>query len=193
MIMAGEHCRNVDIGLIHYPVVNKKGETIGSAVTNLDVHDIARAAKTYGVDNYYIVTPYQEQRQLVETILKHWLAGYGGKYNPARKLALDLVSVTDSIEQLVDSVTQRHGLKPLLLTTSAKQTKKTISYQKCRTIVESNTPILLLFGTAHGMAQTVMDMADHTLPPINGAGEYNHLSVRSAVSIILDRILATWE
>ncbi|MBT8351253.1 MAG: RNA methyltransferase, partial [Deltaproteobacteria bacterium] len=38
---------NLYVALVHYPVVNKNGDVIASAVTNLDLHDIARAAKTY--------------------------------------------------------------------------------------------------------------------------------------------------
>jgi len=179
----------VDIALIHYPVVNKSGETIGSAVTNLDLHDIARAAKTFGVDNYFIVTPYKDQRALVLQILEHWQKGYGSKYNPARKSALDLVTVIKSIEDLVDTITEKRGCKPLILTTSARQTKKMVAYDDCRLKIKSSEPILLLFGTAHGLDKPVIEMADYTLPPINGVGDYNHLSVRSAVSIVLDRLM----
>lgn len=181
----------VDIGLIHHPVVNKAGETIGSAVTNLDLHDIARAAKTYGVDNYYIVTPYQDQQQLVVEILNHWLEGHGARYNPARKSALELVSIVENIEQLIAELSDRRGRKPLIVTTSAKETKKMLSYTDCRKKIDFGEPILLLFGTAHGLAPSVQDLADYTLPPVCGAGDYNHLSVRSAVSIILDRLLGS--
>ena len=86
----------VDIALIHYPVINKSGETIGSAVTNLDIHDIARAARTFGVDEYYIVTPYADQQELVKEIIEHWQTGHGAQYNPARKSALALVRLADS-------------------------------------------------------------------------------------------------
>jgi hypothetical protein len=34
-----------------------------------------------------------------------------------------------------------------------------------------------------------MAHADYILDPLAGAGTYNHLSVRSAVAIILDRLL----
>ena len=37
------------LALVHYPVVNRRGEVIVSALINLDLHDIARAAKTFGV------------------------------------------------------------------------------------------------------------------------------------------------
>ena len=58
----------VDVALVHYPVVNKNQEIIGSAVTNLDIHDIARAGRTFGVGTFYIVTPYQDQQKLVAVI-----------------------------------------------------------------------------------------------------------------------------
>jgi hypothetical protein len=43
-------------------VVNKNGEIIASAVTNLDLHDISRVAKTYGVQAFYVVTPLRDQK-----------------------------------------------------------------------------------------------------------------------------------
>jgi hypothetical protein len=49
--------------------------------------------------------------------------------------------------------------------------------------------LVLLFGTAWGLADEILEAADHRLAPINGKGAYNHLAVRSAVAIILDRLL----
>ena len=183
----------IDIVLVHYPVINKVGETIGSAVTNLDLHDIARAAKTFGVDNYYIVTPYRDQQNLVDDILEHWKNGHGANYNPARKEALELVRVAEDLETVISRITSRRGKRPLLLTTSAKRQNKSLSYQEARGRIKEGEPILLLFGTAHGMAPQVMELADYTLPPVGGNTGYNHLSVRSAVSIILDRLLGNRE
>lgn len=191
--MSEEREKAVDIALIHYPVINKKGETIGSAVTNLDLHDIARAARTFGVDNYYIVTPYSDQQTLVQEILDHWQTGYGATYNPARKSALDRVQVTGSLETTIGLVTEQRGRRPLLLTTSARGQEKSISYRETRRRIETGEPILLLFGTAHGLAPEITETADYTLPPIESTTGYNHLSVRSAVSIILDRLLGVQE
>ncbi len=184
---------SVDIALIHYPVLNKAGEKIGSAVTNLDIHDIARAARTFGVGHYYLVTPYTDQHDLIQEITAHWQQGYGATYNPARKRALDMVSVSTSIEQTVDELTRIRGKKPQLVTTSAIARENSVSFRRCRNMIKDGQPMLLLFGTAHGLAPEVMDMADLNLPPIAGKGEYNHLSVRSAVSIILDRLLGCRE
>ena len=179
----------VDIALVHYPVSNKVGETIGSAVTNLDLHDIARASATYGVDNYFIVTPYEDQHALVTEILEHWQTGHGASYNPARKEALEKVVLSKSLDEVMERATAKRETKPLLLTTSAKMQEKTISYEAVRLKTKEKEPILLLFGTAHGLTSEVMEMADYCLPPVGGNTNYNHLSVRSAVSIILDRLL----
>ncbi len=180
----------VDIVLVHYPVVNKIGEVIGSAVTNLDLHDIARASATYGVDNYYIVTPYEDQQKLVTEILEHWETGHGAKYNPARKEALAKVTLASSLEEVIEQITSNRNIRPLLLTTSARKQEKTLSYEVVREKIKQKEALLLLFGTAHGLTSEVMEMADFSLMPVGGNTEYNHLSVRSAVSIVLDRLLS---
>jgi hypothetical protein len=179
----------LDIVLVHHPVVNTTGEIIGSAVTNLDIHDIARAGKTYGVDNYYIVTPYEDQQMLVTEILNHWKTGHGATRNPARKAALELVQLADSIDTVIKLITKKRGQAPQLISTSARMQEKTLSYNDVRAKIAEKEPILLLFGTAHGLAPEVMEMTDHCLPPVGADNGYNHLSVRSAVSIILDRLL----
>jgi len=179
----------VDIALVHFPVINKSGETIGSAVTNLDIHDIARAAKTYGVDDYYIVTPYTDQQELIKEIIEHWRTGHGAGYNPARKSALESVKLLDNLEDVVRQVTTKRGRKPVLITTSAQHRENSITFTETRQRIASDEPVLLLFGTAHGLAPKVLEQADYTLLPIKGGTRYNHLSVRSAASIILDRLL----
>ena len=191
--MSKEKNQAIDIALIHYPVINKTGETIGSAVTNLDLHDIARAARTFGVDHYYIVTPYSDQQTLVQEILDHWQTGYGATYNPARKAALDRVKIAESLEAVITLITGQRGQSPLILTTSARVQQNSISYRETRRRIATGEPILLLFGTAHGLAPELNETADYTLPPIESTTGYNHLSVRSAVSIILDRLLGVHE
>lgn len=184
-----EFRRAVDIALIHYPVINKGGETIGSAVTNLDLHDIARAAITFGVDNYYVVTPYPDQHSLIQEILEHWQTGHGATYNPARKAALERIKISASLETTLAMVTEQRGRKPLLLTTSARLQENSLSYREARHRIEDGEPVLLLFGTGHGLAPEINEIADYSLLPIESITGYNHLSVRSAVSIILDRLL----
>lgn len=189
MTDSGRHSLN--IALIHHPVVNKSGAVIGSAVTNLDVHDIARTAKTYGIDNYFITTPYQDQRQLVKEILDHWENGHGATYNPARKEALSIVRLAASLEEVIATVTEQYGQRPLLVATSALVRDNSMNYDELRRRIALGEPVLLLFGTAHGLAPELREQTDATLPPIKGGTQYNHLSVRSAVSIIVDRLLGS--
>lgn len=180
----------VDLALVHYPVCNKHRETIASAVTNLDLHDMARAGRTFGVDNLFVVTPNREQHQLVGEILDHWHSGHGGKVNPDRKEALSIIRLSDDLAEVYEATTHKWGKRPTVLATCARcQGDGVFSYETVRERIFGGEPVLLLFGTAWGLAPEVMEAVNGFLPPICGQMEYNHLSVRSAASIILDRLL----
>lgn len=187
-MISNQKQHNVDIVLLHHPVLGRKGEIIGSAVTNLDLHDIARTARTYGIGNYYIVTPYVDQQKLVEEILEHWRGGHGSTYNPARKEAFSLVRLAKSLDEVLD-VIARNQSPPVLVTTSAKTQAGNITYEASCARIAGGEQTLLVFGTAHGLAPGITARADYTLPPITGPTDYNHLSVRAAVAIICDRLL----
>jgi hypothetical protein len=182
----------LDVALIHYPVVNRKKEIIGSAVTNLDLHDIA-AGKTFGVGTYWVVTPYAQQRELAAEIVGHWTDGHGGAVNPDRAAALSLIRISNDLHEVLAEMTEQDGRRPLVVATSAGRLTKGISYTALQGELQRNTPVLLLLGTAWGLAPEVLEMVDASLPPINGPGTFNHLSVRSAASIILDRLLGNKE
>jgi len=180
----------VEVVLVHAPVINRRGETIGSAVTNLDLHDIARAGKTYGIETYWVVTPYEEQQALVQEIVHHWRDGYGAKKDTDRAQALSLIQVSGDVENVIDQTSQKYGRRPVILVTGASSAENLVGYQETRQLIATGVPVLLFFGTAWGLAPQVIEMADGSLPPIRGRTSFNHLSVRSAVSIILDRLLA---
>ena len=179
----------IDVALIHYPVVNRSGKIIGSAVTNLDLHDIARAGRTYGADTYWIVTPDAQQQELAGQIVEHWTSGYGGSVNPDRKEALSLIKVCSSLDEVIEGVANKWEQKASVFATCARPMHNTVGYKDVRSRLFDGEPLLLLFGTAWGLAPEVMAAVDGTLPPLRGYGEYNHLSVRSAVSIVFDRLL----
>jgi len=184
----------VDLALIHYPVINKNQEIIGSAVTNLDLHDIARAARTYGVDSLYVVTPYSDQQELFQELLDHWLTGHGAEYNSKRGEALSLVHICDDLDELFARVTEKWQQRPIVLATCAQEKHSSIwPYRVVRQKIADGECFLILFGTAWGLAQEVIEAGEGILPPISGSGSYNHLSVRSAAAIVLDRLLGTGE
>lgn len=158
-------------------------------MTNLDIHDIARSAQTYGLDGYYLIQPDKEQQELCRDILSFWQDGYGKKYNPDRAKALELVQSVDSIAECIDDISKKNGEKPQIVVTSAKDGAEKIPYQEMRQKLATDETYLILFGTGWGLSEEVMANADYRLPPIQGAGEYNHLSVRSAAAIVFDRLL----
>jgi hypothetical protein len=181
------------IGLVHYPVYNKKNEIIASAITTLDLHDIARLARTYDVKKFFVITPLDDQQELAERVIKHWTRGYGSKYNRDRKEAIKLVAVVPSLERAVDAVAETEGEAPLLIATDAsRQGDRSISFDRARAIIKQEQPVILLFGTAWGLDKTFMTMTDHVLEPISGKNEYNHLSVRTAAAIIVDRLVGRY-
>lgn len=177
------------VGLVHYPIYDKNFNVIATAITNYDLHDISRSAKTYGVKKYFIIHHIPGQLDMVHKIMDFWESPVGRNYNSYRTQAFDIVDIRPSIEAAVEAVTTAEGKKPYVVTTDARTYANTISYKDLRhKREEDDTPILLLFGTGYGMTKETMEKFDFILEPIYGAGEYNHLSVRSAVAIILDRL-----
>ncbi|SPD74240.1 conserved hypothetical protein [uncultured Desulfobacterium sp.] len=177
------------VGLVHYPVYNKNFETIASAVTTFDLHDIARVARTYDVRRFFVITPLEDQRALVKRVIGHWTGGYGARYNQDRKDAISLVEIVASIEEAMDIIRNREGEAPLLIATDASRQKiRSISYMGARKILQDEKAVLLIFGTAWGLDKAVLAVADYVLDPITGRTGYQHLSVRSAAAIILDRL-----
>lgn len=181
------------MALIHHPVVGRNGETIAAAVTSLDLHDIARSAKTYGIEAFYVVTPLADQQMLVTRIIDHWVSGVGAEYNPDRRDALALIRLQPSLADAMQDLNQRHGAWPKTVATSACMTRSDLTYSGLKTLARRDEPLLLIFGTSWGLAPQVMDQADYRLAPIQGNGGYNHLAVRSAVAIILDRMVGESE
>lgn len=180
---------NLYVALTHYPVVDKRGDLITSAVTNLDLHDISRAVKTYGVKSYYVVTPLVDQQGLVHKIISHWTNGSGAVYNPARRSALEMIKVKDTIGDVVEDIKDLENIYPKTVVTSARRYTTSTGYKEFREILKSGKPHLLVFGTAWGLAEPFIAEADYTLESIMGPTGYNHLSVRTAAGIILDRLL----
>ncbi len=178
------------LALIHHPVVDKAGEIVTSSVTNLDVHDIARSVKTYDLSGYFIVHPSRTLRRLMEKICLHWSEGKGLEYNPNRSEALSLIKLVASFDDVISSIEAQHGMLPRVVATSARPGERTIDYRSFRELVPNiKQPLLFLFGTAWGLHDSLVDRAEYRLDPIYGPANYNHLSVRSAVAIILDRLL----
>lgn len=177
------------VALVHYPTVNKLGKVVTTSVTNFDIHDIARASRTYGVARYFIVTPMELQQQFTRRILTHWREGAGADYNPSRKEALTDVEVVGDLAAAGESIMRDFGREALWVATSARKYPHGISCASLRARLAADESVCLIFGTGSGLHPQVVEEADMVLEPIYGPTPWNHLSVRSAVSIYLDRLL----
>lgn len=180
---------NLAIALVHYPVYNKHHEVVTSALTNLDQHDIARSAKTFGLDRFYIVTPSEEQQKLAERISGHWQHGWGAGYNPDRRQALDIVRVSPTVAAATADFQSGFAKTVKVAVTGAARRSSSTALHTFRGLLrQADQPYLLLLGTGWGLTEDLFASADIILEPIAGNGIYNHLSVRSAAAIMLDRL-----
>ncbi len=179
------------VALMHTEVIVEADRIGNTSVTSIDMHDIARSAKTYGIKNYFIVTELLDQQKIVRKLLDFWHTGGGVEYNASRHVAVRQVELMPTLAAVIADIEKKEGAKPLLLATSARAVEHTrqITFYDQAQVWESKRPVLLIFGTGKGLAQSLLDRCDFILVPIEGLTTYNHLSVRSAVAIIVDRWL----
>jgi len=181
---------NLHIALLHYPMYGKNYETITTSVTNLDVHDIARLARTYNLSSYWVVTPIKPQRDMVERVVNYWVNGPGGEYNPHRKEALSLVRVASDVDEMVGGIEKEFGGPVKLFATDARPYPNMIDYEEARRLLrEDDSQYVLVLGTGHGIVYDAIRSMDYFLKPIRPNTSFNHLSVRSAASILVDRLV----
>ena len=177
------------IGLVHYPVLGPGGDTVTSAITSLDVHDLARSARTYGARECAIVHPISAQRELVSRIVEHWTSGSSALRIPSRKEALLLVRTYSRLDDLFERIGGRRAIRVWI--TAARSVRPPLSWADARRLDrEDGRPLVILFGTGWGLAQPIVELADAALPPLHAEEDagYNHLSVRAACAITLDRL-----
>jgi hypothetical protein len=181
--------RRVAAALVHYPVHDRARAVVTSAITNLDLHDISRSSHTYGLSDLFIVHPVAAQRLLAERVREHWISGSGARRIPDRTPAISLLRVVPTLDDALAEL----GEGARVWVTSAKGSGDLLDYPAARAELErEGPPVLIVFGTGWGLADSVTARADVRLASILGRREdgYNHLSVRAAAAIIFDRLLS---
>jgi hypothetical protein len=181
---------DLSVVLLHDDMIDKQGRLVTTSLTLIDLHDIARSSKTYGLKSFFISHSSPTMRKLAGIVQSHWQDGFGAAYNPKRQQALSLVAVLPSLDEVIKAIEQRTGKRPKLLATSAKDGERRVSFQKLRQELDtSSEPYLLMLGTGWGMSEELLARADVFLEPLKGLPTFNHLSVRSAAAIMFDRLL----
>ena len=181
--------KGIYVELVHFPVLDRRGEKSTAAVTGLDLSDIARSCKTYGIDRFFVTTPLASQRDLVKTMTRHWTEGGGANVNPERAEAFRLLKLFPSVAKSVEWILKREKEIPLIVGTTARKHPGAFHWIEAkRRMLREKRPILLLFGTGSGLHEEVLAECSMVLSPLSGGGgEYNHLSVRTAAGAVLDR------
>ncbi len=183
------------LALVHHPCVDRQGKVITTALTNVDVHDIGRSSRTYGAERLFIVTPVTLQQKMVTEMVHHWTVGEGLTRNDRRAEAMRRVTAAPSVAAACEVITSLTGQAPLVVATSARMEGPDSTWAGMRERLRHHDgPVLMLFGTGWGMAPELVEGADVCLPAIVRDPElgpsdgYNHLSVRAAAAIALDRL-----
>ena len=194
--------------LMHDEIDLPSGEVGTTSITTIDIHDIARSARTYNLEQFFLVTPLSDQREIAQVMLKFWKEGVGKTYNPDRHEAVKRVDIRDSLAQAIEAIEKQPypfvvsdsqgesyrtitGVRPIVIGTSARTVEgvPTISFYDQEKIWSQDRPVLIVFGTGGGLAESALQQCDYVLGPIDGLSDFNHLSVRSAAAIVFDRWL----
>jgi tRNA (guanine37-N1)-methyltransferase len=178
------------LALVHHPCLDRNDQVVTTAVTNFDIHDLARSSLTFGLAGYHLVTPITSQREKAAHIAQLWIDDSAGEH---RAMALRLVHVASSVDEVIAELTARHGTAPVVVGTSARAGAFPAAIRRTPTELvaearENPAPLLILLGTGWGLAESLIPSVSRLLTPIEGASTWNHLSVRSAGAILLDRL-----
>jgi tRNA (guanine37-N1)-methyltransferase len=194
----------VAVALVHHPVFDRTGAVVTTALTNLDLHDIARAAATYGLAACYVVTPIETQRDKCAAIAEIWREE--GKDH--RLAALARVHAVASIAEAIahhggsagDGAASPADPAPVRVVATTASSERFAGLPRvapetlASALVADAGRTLLLFGTGWGLVDSMIPEASQVLAPIEARAAWNHLSVRSAVAVVLDRLfgLRAW-
>lgn len=175
--------------LMHDEIDLGDDKTGTTSITSIDIHDGARSSRTYGVKNFFLVSSLIDQQMIAKTLLDFWVKGAGVEYNRSRHDAVSRVQIAVSLRETIARIEEIEGVRPLVIATSAKiiPGKQALDYFSQGDVWRQRRPVLLVFGTGKGLAKSAIDQVDYVLGPVKGFSDFNHLSVRSAMAIVLDR------
>jgi len=181
--------RRVAALLAHHPVLDRQSEVVTTAITNLDLHDIARRSLTYGLTDFFVAHPVAAQRELALRVKTHWTEGSGARRIPDRKPPMGILRVVTSVD---DALAELGAGTEIWVTSASRGDGTVVAHADARERLKADgAPVLLVFGTGWGLAPAILERAGARLEPIDSPRPdgFNHLSVRAAAAILFDRLL----
>jgi hypothetical protein len=192
--MSPEARHRTAVVLLHHPVTNRQGVLGTTAVTNMDIHDLSRTCRTYEIDRFFLVSPLEEQGKWVDRILGYWQGGVAREWHPDRAEALARTRfVLDFDAALHELVSSFPGRAVEVVMPDARPLQNQVGYDQTRREWAAEPPGIkvIVLGTGWGVAPGFYPRVHRFLGPVYGPrGDqgYNHLSVRAAGAVILDRL-----
>ena len=184
----------VAVVLLHHPVTNRLGTLTTTAVTNMDIHDLSRTCRTYEVDHFFLVSPLQGQEGVVDRILDYWGSDQAKEWHPDRAEALGRTRFLTDFDSVRQELTKIYpGVRLEVAMPDARPLGGQVGYAETRIEWSLEAPgvKVIVLGTGWGIAPEFHAQVDRFLGPIygpKGRDGYNHLSVRAAGAVILDRL-----
>src|ERR1700761_2728374 len=146
----------LSVALVHHPVYDKHHKVVATALTNLDLHDIARSSRTFGVERFFIVHPVAAQRELAQRIASHWTGAEGAEKNDFRRQAIDLLQVVPDLAAATATMESLHGRRPRVVATAARQGAGTpIGFRELCDL-SAREPALMVLGTGWGLTDELL-------------------------------------
>jgi len=170
----------IAVALLHYPVLNRKGQSTTTAITSIDVHDFVRTCAFYDVAPVYFVHPAPAMHALIHDMTDYYMQGAGGDKNPARKSMLKALRCVKSLQEIQQACDYQ-----LWYTSATPPDARCVDPSK---LLEIEGKHLIVLGTGWGLDVENMPTENGWLSPIEGIGRVRHLSVRGALAIYLDRL-----
>ncbi len=184
----------IAVVLLHHPVTNRLGNLTTTAVTNMDIHDLSRTCRTYEVDHFFLVSPLEGQEGVVDRILSYWGSETAKEWHPDRAEALSRTRFLTDFDLVRKELSEHYpGLRLEVVMPDARPLGGQVGYAETRLAWSGEPPgvKVIVLGTGWGVAPEFHSQVDRFLGPIYGPlGQkgYNHLSVRAAGAVILDRL-----
>lgn len=175
------------VALVHHPVVDRTGDVITATIDHFDVFDASRLSMAYPIGTVFIVNPEPSQRALAERLIAH---GTDAHRSEDRAGVTHKTRWVPDLDAAIEAVREQAGRAPRTVATSAQPHPRAIEFAELRLLLQRGDPHLLLLGKASGLAEDLLARADLRLRPIDAGTGWNHLSVRSALAIMIDRLLA---
>lgn len=172
---------------MHHPVRDRRGDVITATIDHFDVFDASRLSLTYPVAGVFVVNPEPSQRDLAERVIAY---GTDPHRSEDRRGCLHKTRWAPDIAAAREAVLAETGRAPRTISTSAQASPDAVGFAAVRAAIATGAPHLLLVGKASGLTDDALAAADLRLAPIDAGTGYNHLSVRSALAILIDRLLS---